>query len=51
MKLWQSQFKMQQRPKRGVYCNTDLPKEARNILNTQPKLTSKGGRKGTANKA
>ena len=36
--------------KREVYCNTGLKQETRKISNTQPNITPKGARKGTANK-
>ena len=37
--------------KREVYCNSGLSQETRKVPNTQPNLTPKGARKGTANKA
>ena len=38
-------------PKRKVHCNFGLSLEAREVPNTQPKLTPKGPRKEAANKA
>ena len=37
-------------PKRKLHCNSDLSQEARKVLYTQPNLTTKGARKGAANK-
>ena len=37
--------------KREAYSDTAVPQEARKVSNTQPNLTPKGARKGTANKA